>query len=123
MSRDFTYVDDIVEGVINVIDNPAVSDPNWDATSPDPSSSSAPYKVYNIGNNEPVKLMDFIEGLEKKLGKVSEKNYMDMQPGDVQSTYADVNSLIKDMDYKPETTIEDGISEFVDWYNEFYKKD
>ena len=122
MSRDFTYVDDIVEGVINVIDNPAVSDPNWDATSPDPSSSSAPYKVYNIGNNEPVKLMDFIEGLEKKLGIVSEKNYMDMQPGDVQSTYADVNSLIKDMDYKPETSIASGISEFVDWYNEFYKK-
>jgi UDP-glucuronate 4-epimerase len=121
MSRDFTYVDDIVEGVINVIDNPASSNPNWDASSPDPSSSSAPYKVYNIGNNEPVRLMDFIESIENKLGKVAEKNYMDMQPGDVQSTYADVKSLIDDMDYKPDTSINEGVSNFIDWYKEFYK--
>jgi UDP-glucuronate 4-epimerase len=121
MSRDFTYVDDIVEGVINVIDNPAKADDKWDATSPDPSSSSAPYKVYNIGNNEPVRLMDFIESIEKKLGKVAEKNFMDMQPGDVQSTYADVKSLIDDMDYKPDTSIDDGVSNFIDWYKEFYK--
>lgn len=121
MSRDFTYVDDIVDGIINVIDNPATSDENWDATSPDPSSSKAPYKVYNIGNNEPVKLMDFIQGIEKKLGMEAEKNFMDMQPGDVQSTYADVQGLIKDMNYKPDTSITDGISAFVDWYREFYK--
>ncbi len=121
MSRDFTYIDDIVEGIINVIDNPAKSDENWDATNPDTSASSAPYKVYNIGNNEPVKLMDFIQGIEKKLGKEAEKNFMEMQPGDVQSTYADVQSLIKDMNYKPDTTITEGISAFIDWYKEFYK--
>jgi UDP-glucuronate 4-epimerase len=121
MSRDFTYVDDIVEGIINVIDNPAKSDDDWDATSPDPSSSSAPYKVYNIGNNEPVKLMDFIEAIEEKLGKVAEKDFMDMQPGDVKSTYADVKSLIDDMGYKPDTSINDGVSNFIDWYKEFYK--
>jgi len=121
MSRDFTYVDDIVDGIINVIDNPATSDEDWDASAPNPSSSKAPYKVYNIGNNEPVKLMDFIQGIEKKLGKEAMKNFMDMQPGDVQSTYADVQSLIKDMNYKPETSITDGISAFVDWYKDFYK--
>ncbi len=121
MSRDFTYVDDIADGIINVIDNPATTDENWNAQNPDPSSSKAPYKVYNIGNNEPVKLMDFIQGIEAKLGKEAEKNFMDMQPGDVQSTYADVQSLIKDMNYKPDTTITEGISEFVDWYKEFYK--
>ncbi len=120
MSRDFTYIDDIVEGIINVIDNPAKSDANWDALNPDPSSSSAPYKVYNIGNNEPVKLMDFIQAIEEKLGKEAEKNFMDMQPGDVQSTYADVRGLIEDMNYKPDTSIESGVSAFVDWYREFY---
>jgi UDP-glucuronate 4-epimerase len=121
MSRDFTYIDDIVEGVINVIDNPAKSDKNWDAAHPDPSSSSAPYRVYNIGNNEPVKLMDFIQAIENKLGKEAEKNFMDMQPGDVQSTYADVQSLIQDMNYKPDTSIKNGVASFIDWYKEFYK--
>ncbi len=121
MSRDFTYIDDIVEGIINVIDNPASADNNWDATNPNPSSSSAPYKIYNIGNNKPVKLMDFIKGLEDKLGIEAKKNFMDMQAGDVQSTYADVQDLIKDMNYKPDTSITDGISEFVDWYKKFYK--
>ncbi len=122
MSRDFTYIDDITDGVIKVIDSPAKSDPSWDATNPNPSSSSAPYKVYNIGNNEPVKLMDFIEEIEKKLGKVAKKNYMDMQPGDVQSTYADVQSLIDDMGYKPDTSISEGVSKFIDWYRDFYQK-
>ncbi len=121
MSRDFTYIDDIVDGIINVIDNPAKIDDSWDATNPDPSSSSAPYKLYNIGNNEPVKLMDFIQAIEVKLGKEAEKNFMDMQPGDVQSTYADVKSLIEDMNYKPDTSIKNGVSAFVDWYKEFYK--
>ena len=121
MSRDFTYIDDIVGGIINVIDNPASSNENWDATNPDPSSSSAAYKIYNIGNNEPVKLMDFIQGIEKKLGREAAKNFMDMQPGDVQSTYADVQGLIKDMNYQPDTSITDGISAFIEWYKEFYK--
>ena len=121
MSRDFTYIDDIVSGIVAVIDNPATSDENWDASNPDPSSSSAPYRVYNIGNNEPVKLMDFIEGIESKLGKEAEKNFMDMQPGDVQSTYADVGGLIKDMNYKPDTSITEGIGAFIDWYKNFYK--
>ena len=119
MSRDFTYIDDITDGVIKVIDNQAKSDPNWDANNPDPSSSSAPYKIYNIGNNEPVKLMDFIEAIEEKLGKEAKKNFMDMQPGDVQSTYADVKSLIDDMGYKPNTSIKDGVSQFIDWYKNF----
>jgi len=122
MSRDFTYIDDITDGVIRVIDNQAKSDPNWDANNPDPSSSSAPYKIYNIGNNEPVKLMDFIEAIEEKLGKVAQKNFMDMQPGDVQSTYADVKSLIDDMGYKPNTSIKEGVSHFIDWYQKFYNK-
>ena len=120
MSRDFTYIDDITDGVMRVIDNQAKSDPNWDAKNPDPSSSSAPYKIYNIGNNEPVKLMDFIEAIEEKLGKEAKKNFMDMQPGDVQSTYADVKSLIDDMGYKPNTSIKDGVSQFIDWYKKFY---
>ena len=120
MSRDFTYIDDITDGVMRVIDKPSKSDPNWDANNPDPSSSSAPYKIYNIGNNEPVRLMDFIEAIEEKLGKEAQKNFMDMQPGDVQSTYADVQSLIDDMGYKPNTSIKEGVSKFIDWYREFY---
>jgi len=106
MERDFTYIDDITEGVVRVIDNPP--------------KTETPYKIYNIGNNAPVKLMDFIETLEKKIGKTAEKNMMPMQPGDVYSTYADVSELIKDMGYKPETSLEDGISEFIDWYLKFY---
>ena len=121
MSRDFTYIDDIVEGVINVIDNPAMSNPDWDANNPDTSSSSAPYKIYNIGNNEPVKLMDFIEAIEEALGEEAKKDFMDMQPGDVQSTYADVQGLIEDMNYKPKTPIKEGVEAFIVWYREFYK--
>jgi UDP-glucuronate 4-epimerase len=121
MSRDFTYVDDIVKGIIAVIDNPAQSDKSWDALNPDPSSSSAPYKIYNIGNNKPVKLMDFIKEIEDKLGIEAKKNFMDMQDGDVQSTYADVKTLIDDMNYKPDTSIKNGVGKFIDWYREFYK--
>ena len=123
MSRDFTYIDDIVEGVVNVIDNPAKSDENWNALAPDASSSSAPYKIYNIGNNEPVKLMDFIQAIEEALGKEAAKDFMDMQPGDVQSTYADVQGLISDMHYKPETSIKEGVGAFIRWYKEFYGED
>ncbi len=122
MSRDFTYIDDITEGVIKVIDHQAEVDPAWDAKNPDPGRSSAPYRIYNIGNNEPVRLMDFIQALETKLGKEAQKNFMEMQPGDVQSTYADVSDLIADMDYKPDTSIQEGVSRFVDWYREFYQK-
>jgi UDP-glucuronate 4-epimerase len=120
MQRDFTYIDDIVEGIVRVIDNPAKPNENFDGKNPDPSSSSAPYKVYNIGNNAPVKLMDFITALEKKIGKTAKKNMLPIQPGDVPSTYADVTDLINDLGYKPQTSIEEGISNFVDWYREFY---
>ena len=121
MQRDFTYIDDIVEGVIRVIDNPAKPNRDFDKQNPDPSTSSAPYKVYNIGNNAPVKLMDFITALEKKIGKTAKKNMLPIQPGDVPSTYADVTDLIEDLGYKPNTSIEEGISNFVDWYKEFFK--
>lgn len=121
MQRDFTYIDDIVEGVIRVNDNPPKENPDWDPSSDDASISSAPYKVYNIGNNNPVKLMDFISTIEKKLGKTAKKNMLPIQAGDVPSTYADVHDLIRDLDYKPETSIEEGIDKFVDWYLEFFE--
>ncbi len=121
MSRDFTYIDDITDGVIRVIDNPSKPDEAWDAQHPDPSRSSAPYKLYNIGNNAPVRLMDFIQTLEKKLGKEAKKEMLPMQPGDVQSTYADVSGLIEDMGYKPNTSIDEGVEKFVAWYRDFYK--
>jgi len=123
MQRDFTYIDDIVEGIIRVNDNPPKGNKEWDGMNPDPSSSPAPYKIYNIGNNNPVKLMDFIEALENKIGKKAKKNMLPIQAGDVPSTYADVSDLIADLDYKPETTIEEGINNFVDWYVEFFKVD
>ena len=121
MQRDFTYIDDIVNGVIKVIDNPPQGNPSWSGKNPDPSSSKAPYKIYNIGNNNPVKLMDFIEALENKLGKKAKKNMLPLQPGDVPSTYADVSGLIEDFNYKPQTSIQEGIDRFVDWYLEFFK--
>ncbi len=121
MSRDFTYIDDIVDGIIKVIDNPAQPNPEWNAKDPEISSSSAPYKLYNIGNNAPLPLMTFIETLEEALGKKAEKNFMPMQDGDVVSTYADVSDLIEDFGYKPNTNLKDGIDKFVKWYREFYK--
>jgi UDP-glucuronate 4-epimerase len=120
MSRDFTYIDDIVDGVIKVIDKPSESNTEWNPKDPDISSSSAPYKIYNIGNNAPLPLMTFIETLEKELGKKSEKNFMPMQDGDVVSTYADVSGLMNDFGYKPDTDLKDGIAKFVKWYKEFY---
>lgn len=120
MSRDFTYVSDIVDGIIKVIDNPATSSNTFDAQNPDPSISNAPYRIYNIGNNAPVQLLDFIETLELSIGIEAKKNFMDMQAGDVVSTYADTNELIKNFDYKPDTKLADGIAEFVKWYREFY---
>jgi len=123
MSRDFTYIDDIVDGIIKVIDNPAKINENFDAQNPNPDISSAPYRIYNIGNNAPVQLLDFIETLENKIGIEAKKNFMDMQAGDVVSTYADTNDLINDFNYKPDTKLADGISEFVKWYRKFYEKE
>lgn len=118
MLRDFTYIDDIVEGVCRVIYSPPSPRPDWNGS--DPSTSSAPYKVYNIGNNNPVKLMDFISAIENKLGKTIDKNMMPIQAGDVPATYADVTDLVEDLGYKPETSVQDGINRFVDWYLDFF---
>ncbi|MDY0051449.1 MAG: NAD-dependent epimerase [Aliarcobacter sp.] len=121
MSRDFTYVNDIVNGIIKVIDNPSKSNENFDAQNPNPSISSAPYRIYNIGNNAPVSLMEFIETLEKSIGIEAKKNFLPMQDGDVVSTYADTSDLINDFGYKPDTKLADGIKQFVIWYRGFYK--
>ena len=122
MSRDFTYIDDIVDGVINVIDNPAVSNSEWNPHEPNPNSSSAPYRIYNIGNNQPVSLMEFIGTIEKALDKEAEKIMMPMQDGDVQSTFANVDDLINHFDYKPDTQLSDGIKKFIDWYRLYFSK-
>jgi UDP-glucuronate 4-epimerase len=119
--RDFTYVDDIVEGVIRVLDKPASSNTLWTGENPDPSSSPAPYRVYNIGSNNPVALLRYIEILENCIGKKAIKNLLPMQPGDVPDTYADVDALIADVGYKPSTPIELGIENFVRWYRDYYK--
>ena len=120
MKRDFTYVDDIVEGVIRVTDRIAAPNPTWSSDAPDPGSSSAPYKIYNIGNNNPVELMKFIEVLEDALGKKAKKNLLPLQPGDVPATYADVDELMKDVGFKPGTSVEEGIRRFVEWYRGYY---
>ncbi len=119
--RDFTYIDDIVEGVVRVSDNIATSNPDWNSYSPDPATSKAPYRLYNIGNNTPVELMYFIELIEKNLDKKSDKNYLPLQPGDVPETYANVDALIDYVDYSPSTSIEIGIENFVEWYKDYYK--
>ena len=121
MQRDFTYIDDIVEGVVRVIDHPALADAGWTGVSPNPQSSSAPYRVYNIGNNNPVRLMDFIEAIENALGRTIEKEFLPLQAGDVPATFADVTDLVKDMDYQPATPVQLGINRFVAWYREFYQ--
>lgn len=120
MLRDFTYIDDIVEGVVRVIDNIPTPNPQWNGKNPDPHSSKAPYKIYNIGNNNPVKLMDFIEAIEKEVGKTAQKNMLPLQPGDVPATYANVNDLVSELKYKPNTSIQTGIKNFVKWYREFF---
>ncbi len=121
MKRDFTYIDDIVEGVIRVLENPAVSNPDWSGDHPDSATSYAPYKLYNIGNNQPVELMGFIEELENALGKKAIKEMLPMQAGDVQATFADIDQLVDDVGFKPETSIKTGIKRFVDWYLEYYQ--
>ena len=120
MQRDFTYIDDIVEGVVRVIDKVAEPAPEFDTSSPDPATSYAPYKVYNIGNNEPVQLMEFIETIENAVGKKAEKNMMGMQDGDVVATYADIDSLVDAVGFKPSTPLKDGIEKFVDWYKNYH---
>lgn len=121
MLRDFTYIDDIVEGVLRVIDHPAEANPGWDALSADPATSSAPYRIYNIGNSQPVKLMDFIRALETACGKEAEKIYLPMQPGDVYQTNADTSALQLNMGYKPSKDINEGIRATVEWFRGYYK--
>lgn len=120
MERYFTYIDDIIEGVVRVIANHPKPNKNYDEIDHDPSTSHAPYKVYNIGNNKPVQLMEFIETLEKHLGKEAKKEYLPLQAGDVPKTYADVDDLIRDVGFKPNTSIDEGIGKFVKWYKEYY---
>ncbi len=119
--RDFTYIDDIVEGVIRTLDTIPVPNEKWSGDHPDPATSLAPYKLYNIGNNNPVELRDYIQVLENCLGKKAQQNLLPLQLGDVPDTYADVEALVEDVDYKPATSIETGIANFVSWYREFYK--
>lgn len=119
--RDFTYVDDIVEGIIRTLDKPATANTLWTGDQPDPATSKAPYKIYNIGSNNPVELLHFIEVLEDCLGKKAVKNLLPMQPGDVPDTYADVDALIKDVNYKPATSVEVGVERFVKWYRDYYR--
>jgi UDP-glucuronate 4-epimerase len=118
--RDFTYIDDIVEGVVRVLDRIPEPDPEWSGDAPDSASSTAPYRLYNIGNNQPVELMHYIEVLEACLGKEAEKNMLPLQAGDVPATYADVADLVRDVDYQPDMSIEQGIANFVDWYRDYY---
>jgi UDP-glucuronate 4-epimerase len=120
-ARDFTYIDDIVEGVIRTADRVAAPNPDWSGKSPDPATSSAPYRLYNIGNNNPVELMHFIACLEKALGREAKKNFLPMQPGDVPNTFANVDDLVADVGFKPSTPIEEGVARFVDWYRGYYR--
>ncbi len=122
MKRDFTYVDDIVAGVMKVADRPAKPNPDFDPQNPDPGSSKVPYKIYNIGNSSPVLLMDYIKAVEKGLGKEAKMDLLPLQPGDVPASHADVTDLVRDTGYKPETPIEDGVKAFTDWYLDYYKK-
>ena len=121
MQRDFTYIDDIVEGIVRVMDRTPAPNPTWDGDHPDPATSFAPYKIYNIGNNQPVALLDFIATLERSLRKKATLNLLPLQPGDVPATYADVEDLMADVGFKPATSIGDGIKRFVDWYRDYYK--
>jgi UDP-glucuronate 4-epimerase len=121
MQRDFTYIDDIVEGIIRTLDRPATPDSSWSGERPDPGTSSAPARVYNIGNHQPVELMYFIEVLEKALGRKAEKKLLPLQPGDVPATYADIEDLTRAVGFTPATPIEEGIPRFVKWYREFYR--
>jgi UDP-glucuronate 4-epimerase len=119
--RDFTYIDDIVEGVIRVLDKPAESSPNWSGDNPDSGTSYAPWRIYNIGNNNPIELKDYIAALENALGKEAQKELLPLQPGDLPDTYANIDDLVRDFNYKPSTKLDDGIANFVEWFNSYYK--
>jgi UDP-glucuronate 4-epimerase len=120
-ARDFTYIDDIVEGVVRVLDRAPEPNPQWDGTHPDPASSAAPYRLYNIGNHQPVELMDFIAAIEEATGRTAIKNFLPMQPGDVVATYADVADLSRDVGFAPDTSIREGMRRFVAWYRDYYR--
>ena len=119
--RDFTYIDDIVEGVIRILDRPATPNPNWSSDNPDPGTSKAPWRIYNIGNNRPISLMDYIGALEVVLGKEVKKEFLPLQQGDVPDTWANVDDLVEQFSYKPKTSVEDGITNFAKWFNSYYK--
>jgi len=121
MVRDFTYIDDIATGVVSVLDRPATADPAFDAMQPDPARGQAPYRVFNIGNSDPVELMSFIEAIEQSLGKVAKKNFLPLQDGDVPATFADVSELAQWTGFKPNTSVRSGVARFVDWYRGYYK--
>ena len=120
LKRDYTYIDDIVEGILRVMDHKAEPDSSWDGEHPDPSSSSAPYRIYNIGNNTPIRLTRYIEILEECLGVEAKKELLPLQPGDVIASWADVGDIARDMGYHPATPVEVGVPRFVEWYREFY---
>ena len=122
MQRDFTYIDDIIEGVVRVMKTVPGPDPAWNGEKPDPATSYAPYRLYNIGNNNPVTLLDFIGAIEKALGKTAEKEYMDLQPGDVPATYADIDDLTGAVGFRPQTPLETGVRRFIEWYKSYYGK-
>ncbi len=119
--RDFTYIDDIIEGIISTINVPATRNKNWNSNQPDPATSKAPWSIYNIGNNKPIKLVDYIDALEKALDKKAIINFLPLQPGDIQNTYANVDNLKKKFNYKPKTSVIDGVNKFVNWYKDYYK--
>ena len=121
MKRDFTYIDDVVLGLVAVADQPAQADPNFDPQLPDPSRSSAPFRIYNLGNSKPVALMDFIAALEKGLGKKAKLEYLPLQPGDVLETHADLSDLVRDVGYHPSVEVEQGVANFTSWYKHFYQ--
>lgn len=123
MRRDFTYVDDVVEGVVRLCDVPASPDGSWNPEDPEIGRSSAPFRIYNIGNGAPVDLMEFIEILERKLGRAAEKNFMPMQPGDVRETWASVDGLREAVGYEPSTPLEEGLEQFVEWYRAYHQLD
>jgi UDP-glucuronate 4-epimerase len=119
--RDFTYIDDIAEGVLRALDRPASPDPDWNGHQPNPATSKAPWRLHNIGSNNPIELGHFIETLEEALGQTAIKEYLPLQPGDVPATYADVDSLVNDIGYRPQTTLEEGIAKFIAWYKDYYQ--
>jgi UDP-glucuronate 4-epimerase len=118
--RDFTYIDDIVKGVIHVLDEPAKANESWNSSLPDPATSNAPWRIYNIGNNSPIELMDYIQAIENALKIKANKELLPLQPGDVLDTYADITDLVNDFKYKPSTTIDQGVAKFIEWYKDYY---